>query len=107
MEWEGTYEGVALNYLAQRHNKDEMICFIRTPNQTLNYLRSRKHQLLWWAVLELQPSRGFLCKRVVVKSKNGIFKLRSKATSYFGCPSPEKDYLYRTELENDERDGLI
>ena len=28
---EGTYEGVASNYLAQRHNKDEIICFIRTP----------------------------------------------------------------------------
>lgn len=30
-----------------------------------------------------------------------------EAHLYFGCRHPEKDYLYRTELENDERDGLI
>ena len=30
-----------------------------------------------------------------------------EAHLYFGCRHPEKDYLYRTELENDEREGLI
>ena len=70
MEWEGTYEGVASNYLAQRHNKDEIICFIsERHNQTFNYLKIQKHQLLWLdQALELHHSVDFY-KRVAFKSK--------------------------------------
>lgn len=52
----------------------------------------------------IAPFRGFLQARRVQKQK-GINL--GEAHLYFGCRHPEKDYLYRTELENDERDGLI
>ena len=73
-------------------------------NQTLNYLKIQKHQLLWLGqVLELHHSVDS-CKRRVQKQQGMNL---GQAHLYFGCRHPEKDYLYRTELENDERDGLI
>ena len=104
MEWEGTYEGVASNYLAQRHNKDEIICFIRTPQSNFELPKIQKHQLYGWVGTGIAPFRGFLQARRVQKQQGMNL---GQAHLYFGCRHPEKDYLYRTELENDERDGLI
>ena len=52
----------------------------------------------------IAPFRGFLQARRVQKQQGMNL---GQAHLYFGCRHPEKDYLYRTELENDERDGLI
>ncbi|MDR4369475.1 hypothetical protein, partial [Bacillus cereus] len=48
--------------------------------------------------------RGFLQARRVQKQKGINF---GQAHVYFGFRHPEKVYLYRTGLENDERNGLI
>ena len=102
---EGTYEGVASNYLAQRHNKDEIICFIRTPQSNFELPKDPETPIIMVGPgTGVAPFRGFLQARRVQKQK-GINL--GQAHLYFGCRHPEKDYLYRTELENDERDGLI
>ncbi|MEC2720839.1 bifunctional P-450/NADPH--P450 reductase, partial [Bacillus cereus] len=102
---EGTYEGVASNYLAQRHNKDEIICFIRTPQSNFELPKDPETPIIMVGPgTGIAPFRGFLQARRVQKQK-GINL--GEAHLYFGCRHPEKDYLYRTELENDERDGLI
>ncbi|TKI02010.1 sulfite reductase flavoprotein subunit alpha, partial [Bacillus wiedmannii] len=101
----GTYEGVASNYLAQRHNKDEIICFIRTPQSNFQLPENPETPIIMVGPgTGMAPFRGFLQARRVQKQK-GINL--GQAHLYFGCRHPEKDYLYRTELENDERDGLI
>ena len=104
MEWEGTYEGVASNYLAQRHNKDEIICFIRTPQSNFELPKNPETPIIMVGPgTGIAPFRGFLQAPC---SKATRYELRTSA-SIFCCRHPEKDYLYRTELENDERDGLI
>ncbi|TKI95522.1 sulfite reductase flavoprotein subunit alpha, partial [Bacillus wiedmannii] len=101
----GRYEGVASNYLAQRHNKDEIICFIRTPQSNFQLPENPETPIIMVGPgTGIAPFRGFLQARRVQKQK-GINL--GQAHLYFGCRHPEKDYLYRTELENDERDGLI
>lgn len=102
---EGTYEGVASNYLAQRHNKDEIICFIRTPQSNFQLPENPETPIIMVGPgTGIAPFRGFLQARRVQKQKG--MKV-GEAHLYFGCRHPEKDYLYRTELENDEREGLI
>ncbi|GAB6438644.1 MULTISPECIES: bifunctional cytochrome P450/NADPH--P450 reductase [Bacillus] len=102
---EGTYEGVASNYLAQRHNKDEIICFIRTPQSNFQLPENPETPIIMVGPgTGIAPFRGFLQARRVQKQKGMNL---GQAHLYFGCRHPEKDYLYRTELENDERDGLI
>lgn len=73
-------------------------------NQTLNYLKIQKHQLLWLGQVLNCTIPWILASASCSKAK-GINL--GQAHLYFGCRHPEKDYLYRTELENDERDGLI
>ena len=74
-------------------------------NQTLNYLKDPETPIIMVGPgTGIAPFRGFLQARRVQKQK-GINL--GEAHLYFGCRHPEKDYLYRTELENDERDGLI
>ena len=71
-------------------------------NQTFNYLKIQKHQLSWLdQALELHHSVDS-CKARRVQKQKGM-KV-GEAHLYFGCRHPEKDYLYRTELENDERE---
>lgn len=73
-------------------------------NQTFNYLKIQKHQLLWLdQALELHHSVDFTSTTCSKAKGMNV----GEAHLYFGCRHPEKDYLYRTELENDERDGLI
>lgn len=66
---EGTYEGVASNYLAQRHNKDEIICFIRTPQSNFQLPENPETPIIMVGpALELHHSVDFY-KRVAFKSK--------------------------------------
>ena len=77
MEREGTYEGVASNYLAQRHNKDEIICFIRTPQSNFQLPENPETPIIMVdQVLELHHSVDSY-KRVAFKSKR--YELRRSA----------------------------
>ncbi|NSL69449.1 bifunctional cytochrome P450/NADPH--P450 reductase [Bacillus toyonensis] len=102
---QGEYKGVASNYLAQRHNEDEITCFIRTPESRFQLPEDRETPIIMVGPgTGVAPFRGFLQTRRVQKQKGVNL---GEAHLYFGCRHPEKDYLYRTELENDEKDGLI
>lgn len=101
----GEYKGVASNYLAQRHNEDNIACFIRTPQSNFQLPKNPETPIIMVGPgTGIAPFRGFLQARRVQK-QNGV-KL-GEAYLYFGCRHPEKDYLYRAELEKDEMDGLI
>ena len=67
---EGTYEGVASNYLAQRHNKDEIICFIRTPQSNFELPKDPETPIIMVGPgTGIAPFRGFLQARRVQKQK--------------------------------------
>ena len=102
---QGEYKGVASNYLAQRHNEDNIACFIRTPQSGFQLPKNPETPIIMVGPgTGIAPFRGFLQSRRIQKQQ-GI-KL-GEAHLYFGCRHPEHDYLYRTELKKDEKDGIL
>lgn len=102
---QGEYKGVASNYLAQRHNDDEITCFIRTPQANFQLPENPETPIIMVGPgTGIAPFRGFLQARRVQQQK-GVHL--GEAHLYFGCRHPEMDYLYRTELEKEEKDGLL
>ena len=69
-------------------------------NQTFNYLKIQKHHYYGWTGHWNCTIPWIL--QSASRSKAKGMKV-GEAHLYFGCRHPEKDYLYRTELENDER----
>ena len=92
MERKGTYEGVASNYLAQRQNKDEIICFIRTPQSNFQLPENPETPIIMVGPgTELHHSVDFTsASRSKAKMNLG------QAHLYFGCRHPEKALSYRT-----------
>ncbi|WP_440604562.1 bifunctional cytochrome P450/NADPH--P450 reductase [Bacillus sp. GB_SG_008] len=102
---QGEYKGVASNYLAQCHNEEEITCFVRTPESRFQLPEDLEIPIIMVGPgTGVAPFRGFLQTRRVQKQKGVNL---GEAHLYFGCRHPEKDYLYRTELEKDEIDGLL
>ncbi|MCS3600395.1 cytochrome P450/NADPH-cytochrome P450 reductase [Bacillus sp. JUb91] len=102
---QGEYKGVASNYLAQLQKEEEITCFIRTPESRFQLPENPETPIIMVGPgTGVAPFRGFLQRRRVQQQKG--MKL-GEAHLYFGCRHPEKDYLYRTELERDENDGLL
>ena len=87
MEWEGTYEGVASNYLAQRHNKDEIICFIRTPQSNFELPKDPETPII-------MVGRYWNCTIPWILASASCSKAKGinlgEAHLYFGCRHPEK-----------------
>ena len=54
-------------------------------------------------LLRMAPFRGFLQERAM-QQKAG--KQIGPSLLFFGCQHPEKDFLYREELETFEKDGV-
>lgn len=102
---QGEYKGVASNYLAQLQKEEEIACFIRTPESRFQLPENPETPIIMVGPgTGVAPFRGFLQRRRVQQQKG--MKL-GETHLYFGCRHPEKDYLYRTELERDENDGLL
>ncbi|MGN4426335.1 bifunctional cytochrome P450/NADPH--P450 reductase [Bacillus cereus group sp. MYBK30-1] len=102
---QGEYKGVASNYLAQLQKEEEITCFIRTPESRFQLPKNPETPIIMVGPgTGVAPFRGFLQRRRVQQQKG--MKL-GETHLYFGCRHPEKDYLYRTELERDENDGLL
>ncbi|MCS7462143.1 bifunctional cytochrome P450/NADPH--P450 reductase [Paenibacillus doosanensis] len=101
----GEYRGVASNYLAGRREQDAVVLFVRTPESGFQLPQQTETPIVMVGPgTGVAPFRGFLQARRALRQEGHTL---GEARLYFGCRHPEQDYLYREELEQYERDGLV
>ncbi|KAI1172041.1 cytochrome P450 [Nemania sp. FL0916] len=102
----GTYRGVASTYLANREPGDRIACAV-WPSKVSFRLPPRVEtpMILLAAGTGIAPMRAFIQQRAAMK-REGSPK-PGHILLFFGCRHPDKDYLYRSELEAWEREGLV
>lgn len=102
----GKFQGVASNYLANRRPGDRISCFIRATNVGFRMPADTETPLIMIAAgTGIAPMRAFLQERAAIKQA-GVRKL-GPAMLFFGCRNGNKDYIYRKELEEWEREGIV
>jgi len=102
---QGTYLGVASNYLAATQPDTRVSVAVR-PSQAAFHLPSSLETpiIMVCAGTGIAPFRGFLQERAI-QAANG--QKPGEALLFFGCSHPDVDYLYREELEQWERAGIV
>ncbi|WP_028401294.1 bifunctional cytochrome P450/NADPH--P450 reductase [Ectobacillus panaciterrae] len=100
----GEYRGVASNYLADRKSGEDIMMFVRTPESQFQLPEDPQTPIIMVGPgTGVAPFRGFLQARAMMKQEG---KSLGEAHLYFGCRN-EADYIYREELEQYERDGVV
>ncbi|WP_248924627.1 bifunctional cytochrome P450/NADPH--P450 reductase [Paenibacillus hamazuiensis] len=100
----GEYRGFASNYLAERMSGEDIVMFVRTPESGFQLPEDPQTAVIMvGAGTGVAPYRGFLQARAALKREGASL---GEAHLYFGCRN-EADYIYREELEQYERDGLV
>ncbi|MFQ6321105.1 bifunctional cytochrome P450/NADPH--P450 reductase CypB [Bacillus halotolerans] len=101
----GEYKGVASNYLAGLRQGDTVACFIRTPQSGFQLPDDPQTPLIMVGPgTGIAPFRGFIQARSVLKKEGSAL---GEAHLYFGCRRPDHDDLYKEELDQAEKAGLV
>ncbi|MCD7035827.1 bifunctional cytochrome P450/NADPH--P450 reductase [Metabacillus sp. GX 13764] len=101
----GEYKGVASNYLAGLSAGERVLCFIKSQQTGFSLPENAETPIIMVGPgTGVAPYRGFLQARRALKASGQTL---GEAHLYFGCRSKETDYLYREELEQAEKDGLV
>lgn len=101
----GTYEGVASNYLSERHLGDVIVGYVRSPGTGFHPPEDASVPMIMvGAGTGLAPFRGFLQER---KGQKDQGRRVGPALLFFGCRHPEHDFLYEDELRAYEAEGLV
>ncbi|WP_433753394.1 bifunctional cytochrome P450/NADPH--P450 reductase [Paenibacillus amylolyticus] len=100
----GEYLGVASTYLAGCPAGKQILMFVRTPEDEF-YLPQEADvpMIMVGPGTGIAPFRGFLQARAVMKQRGLPL---SEAHLFFGCRN-ESDFIYRQELEQYEREGIV
>ncbi len=100
----GDYHGVASNYLAQCQPGESLVMFIRSVDSGFQLPEDATTSIIMVGPgTGVAPFRGFLQARAAMK-KRGI--PLGQAHLFFGCRN-EADFIYREELEQFEKDGIV
>ena len=105
----GTFRGVASSYLARRSIGDRIPCLVRQTKEAFQLPVNTKTPIIMLAAGSgIAPMRAFIQERAAAakQAKAGAAGL-GPALFFYGCRHPEKDYLYRAELEMWEKEGLV
>ncbi|SCW52892.1 cytochrome P450 / NADPH-cytochrome P450 reductase [Paenibacillus tianmuensis] len=101
---QGEYVGVASNYLAERQAGEDIVMFVRTPESGFQLPEDPQTPVIMVGPgTGVAPFRGFLQARALMKRAGQSL---GEAHLYYGCRN-EADYIYREELEQYERDGVV
>jgi cytochrome P450/NADPH-cytochrome P450 reductase len=102
----GQFKGVASTYLASRKPGDNINCFVRSTNTAFHLPKDpEKPVILIAAGSGMAPMRGFIQERAAI-AEAGVKNL-GPAIFYYGCRDLEKDYIYKDELAEWEKKGII
>jgi Sulfite reductase, alpha subunit (flavoprotein) len=101
----GEFHGTCSSFLARLLPEDQVPIAIRTPNVPFHppALNSTPVVMIC-AGTGLAPFRGFLQERAL---RHAHGEPAGPALLFFGCDHPDVDLLYRDELENWERQGIV
>ncbi|CAK3933249.1 cytochrome P450 [Lecanosticta acicola] len=101
----GMFQGVASNYLATRKIGDRINCFVRPTNVGFRLPPPEVPLIMMAAGTGIAPMRAFLQERAAI-AKAGGRKL-GPAILYFGCRHETRDYIYKDELQEWEKMGIV
>ncbi|HET6872041.1 MAG TPA: flavodoxin domain-containing protein, partial [Sporolactobacillaceae bacterium] len=100
----GTYLGVASNYLARKVPGEEVDVFVKHPENGFTVPENPKTPIIMvGAGTGLAPFRGFLQARRQLAEQGVVL---GDAHLFFGCRN-HQDYLYQEELEAYQEQGLV
>lgn len=101
----GRFQGSCSNYLAGTPRGQSVYAFLQDAHQTFGLPKSSTVPLVMiGAGTGVAPFRGFLQERAAQK-KSG--RQPAKSLLFFGCRHPQHDNIYREEMLEWERDGLV
>ncbi|KIN09100.1 hypothetical protein OIDMADRAFT_37983 [Oidiodendron maius Zn] len=103
----GTFRGVVSSYLATCKPGDRLHCSVR-PNK-LGFRLPENPEIpviMVAAGTGIAPLRAFIAERAAIKRAASGRRL-GPAVLYFGCRNVNKDYLYRNELEQWQKTGVV
>ncbi|KAI9151433.1 bifunctional p-450 nadph-p450 reductase [Paramyrothecium foliicola] len=102
----GVFHGVASSYLAARVPGNTIQCLVRPTKVRFQLPTSLETPVVMLAAGSgIAPMRAFVQERSIAK-KTGKGSL-GPALLLFGCRHPDKDYLYRSELELWEKEEVV
>lgn len=107
---QGTYYGVASNYLKNSKPGTRVAVTIRPSQAAFHPPESLDVPIIMaCAGTGVAPFHGFLQDRALRVAAAGGFEVAKPAPAvlFFGCDHPDVDYLYRSELEEWEKQGLV
>lgn len=102
----GTFRGVASSYLSSRIPGDQISCLVRPTKVFFRLPPASETPIIMIAAgTGIAPMRGFIQERAAIK-RAGLGKL-GPALLFFGCRHPDRDFIYRSELEAWESEGVV
>ena len=100
----GTYRGVASNYLESRHEGDDISVFVRHPESGFSLPENSETPIIMIGPgTGLAPFRGFLQARDRLQKEGQRLGM---AHLYFGCRN-EQDFIYQDELKDYVSKGQV
>ncbi|WP_082096646.1 bifunctional cytochrome P450/NADPH--P450 reductase [Paenibacillus wulumuqiensis] len=101
----GEFYGIATSYLSAVKKGDTVLMFIRSPRSGFDLPQDPQTPIIMVGPgTGVAPFRGFLQARHHMKQQGTAL---GEARLYFGCRTPDKDYLYRNELERYADEGIV
>lgn len=102
---QGTYQGVASNYLAQARPGTRIAVTTRASQVAFHPPEDLSKPIIMVAAGSgIAPFRGFLQDRALRAAQSGA--TAAPALLFFGCAAPDVDFLYRDELAAWEAAGI-
>ncbi|WP_068426999.1 bifunctional cytochrome P450/NADPH--P450 reductase [Piscicoccus intestinalis] len=103
---DGTYEGVASTFLAHSRPGTRIPVTVRESNVDFAPPADLSTPMVMvCAGTGLAPFRGFIQDRALRAQADGVTP--APALLFFGCDGPDIDYLYRDELQEWSRQGVV
>jgi cytochrome P450/NADPH-cytochrome P450 reductase len=103
----GIFQGACSTFLGSRKIGDRISCFVRPTNLNFRLPGDTETPLLMFAAgTGIAPMRAFLQERAAIAEAGGSRKL-GPALLFYGSRDADKDFLYRAELEEWQKLGIV
>lgn len=103
----GLFQGACSTFLGSRKIGDRISCFVRPTNVNFRLPGDTETPIMMFAAgTGIAPMRAFLEERAAIAEAGGSRKL-GPALLFYGSRDANKDFLYRSELEEWQKLGIV